>query len=343
MPYKRKDKNRKPWLGQVKTNQQTVRKAFTTKREAIEWEVIQRSKAILLTATSLGEWALNYLSFAQTKFSRKTYLEKSACFRRFFSAIAKEKDVNDLGPGEVLKRLTKQATKRSGYAANKDRKNLMVAWKWGVKYQGLPPINSCQVERFSEERSPRHVPSESDYWKVYEQAWTEQDAIMLFTYLHLAARKPELFRLSWDDVDFEEEKVRLYTKKTKDGSWEESLLPMTDDLKDSLTALRNKGVDKKWVFIDPETGYPYTQRHHWMKNLCKRAQIRHFGLHGIRYLTASILAKAGRPMIEIQAILRHKNLSTTERYIKRLDSVRPALKVLPGLKLKNHPTATQNP
>ncbi|MCK5679311.1 integrase, partial [bacterium] len=229
----------------------------------------------MTTTTSLGEWALNYLNFAQTKFSRKTYLEKSACFRRFFSAIAKEKDVNDLGPGDVLKHLTKQATKRSGYAANKDRKNLMVAWKWGVKYQELPPINPCQVERFPEERSPRHVPSESDYWKVYEQAWTEQDATMLFAYLHLAARKSELFRLSWDDVDFEDEKVRLYTKKTKDGSLEESWLPMSDDLKDSLATHRNKEVDEKWVFTDPESGYPYTQRRHWLKNLCKRAQVRH--------------------------------------------------------------------
>ncbi len=118
---------------------------------------------------------------------------------------------------------------------------------------------------------------------------------------------------------------------------------MTDDLRDVLVTHREKEFDEKWVFIDPESGYPYTQRRHWMKNLCNRAQVSHFGLYGIRHLTASILAKAGTPMIEIQTILKHKNLSTTERYIKRLDSVRPALKALPGLKQKNHQTTTRTP
>jgi len=45
-------------------------------------------------------------------------------------------------------------------------------------------------------------------------------------------------------------------------------------------------------------------------------------------------------MIDIQTILRHKNLSTTERYIRRIESIRPVLKVLP--KLKNHLATTTN-
>jgi len=34
-----------------------------------------------------------------------------------------------------------------------------------------------------------------------------------------------------------------------------------------------------------------------MKHLCKRAKVKHFGLHAIRHLTASILAREGIPMI----------------------------------------------
>jgi integrase len=69
-----------------------------------------------------------------------------------------------------------------------------------------------------------------------------------------------------------------------------------------------------------------------MRRLCDQAKIRKFGLHAIRHLTASILAKANLPMIDIQAVLRHKKLSTTERYIGRIDSLRPSLRVLPSLK-----------
>jgi hypothetical protein len=49
-------------------------------------------------------------------------------------------------------------------------------------------------------------------------------------------------------------------------------------------------------------------------------------------MTASILATSDVSMVDIQAILRHRKLATTERYIHRLTSLRPALRILPGLK-----------
>jgi integrase len=67
-------------------------------------------------------------------------------------------------------------------------------------------------------------------------------------------------------------------------------------------------------------------------------------LHAIRHLTASILAKANVPMIDIKTTLRHKNPATTERYIQRLETVRQALRVLPGRKahtLAVRPTVTK--
>ena len=38
-------------------------------------------------------------------------------------------------------------------------------------------------------------------------------------------------------------------------------------------------------------------------------------------------------MVDIQAILRHKKLSTTELYIHRLGALKPVLKVLSGKKV----------
>jgi integrase len=169
--------------------------------------------------------------------------------------------------------------------------------------------------------------SEKDFWKVYEAAWTEQDAIVILGYLHFAARNSELFRLKWEDVDFSGVKIRLYTRKKKDGSWESSWLPLTDELYNALLAHRGKCVSGTWVFPDPETGEPYIHRLHWMRHLCRRAKVKRFSLHAIRHLAASILAREGIPMIDIQTILRHKILSTTERAFRRVELVRPALKV----------------
>src|SRR5262249_10890395 len=64
--------------------------------------------------------------------------------------------------------------------------------------------------------------------------------------------------------------------------------------------------------------------------LCRLASVKPFGCHAIRHLTASILAKNNTPMVAIQAILRHRKLATTERYVRGLEPVRPYLRVLEG-------------
>ncbi|MGV1098702.1 tyrosine-type recombinase/integrase [Thiovibrio sp. JS02] len=333
MPYKRG----KSWMAQVRINDKKHRKTFPTKAAALAWEVEQRENkepsfpSVQIRTVSLADWATKYMDYAQVKFSATTYDEKKRMFKMFFNSVDPHLPVGSLTSGMVLDFLQGQASSRSGYAANKDRKNLVAAWNWGMKYLGLPSPNPCLVDRFPEERQKRYVPPEKDFWKVFEHASTAQDEVMLLAYLHLAARRSELFGLRWDDVDFSEQKIRLYTRKRRDGSLEFDWLPLTDDLHNAL--LTHRQVAKtEWVFPDPETGKPYLYRIHWMNRLCKKAGVKKFGLHAIRHLTASILAKENVPMIDIQSILRHKNLSTTERYIRRLDSIRPALRVLPGRK-----------
>jgi integrase len=282
----------------------------------------------------LLDWANAYLEFSMSRFVSKTFEEKKGVFKRFFKINDPVLSVELLRPGHVLSYLQNQNDNRSGYAANKDRKNLVAAWNWGIKYFGLPLINPCLVERFSETKQVRYVPSESDFWKVYDVAETVQDKVMLLAYLHLAGRRSEIFHLRWLDIDFSESKARLYTRKRKGGSLESDWLPLTDDLYNSFLDLKQTS-NNEWVFPSPQTQIPYAQRNKWLWKLCELAEVKRFGIHAIRHLTASILAKSDVSMIDIQSILRHRNLATTERYIRRLSSLRPALMVLPGIKATN--------
>jgi integrase len=234
--------------------------------------------------------------------------------------------VSEMGPRLALKYLQKQTEERSGYAANKERKNLLAAWNWGIKYLVFPAPNPFLVDKFPEQRHNRYVSPEDDFWKVYDVV-EGQDKVMLLAYLQLAARRSELFRLRWEDVDFAKGEIRLTTRKRLGGSLEEDWLPMLDELHNAL--LRHRQINKsEWVFPDPKTGAPYLYRQHWMKRLCASVGVRHFGLHAIRHLTASILANEGVPVIVIQGILRHKNSNTTQRYLHRLSELKTALTAL---------------
>lgn len=108
-------------------------------------------------------------------------------------------------------------------------------------------------------------------------------------------------------------------------------LPMTTDLRQALMGwlqerLKISTSNKEHVFVcldqtpfcEQYYGQPFIHRQHLMERLCKRAEVKPFGFHSIRHLTASILYKKGYTLAIIQAILRQANPNTTARYIRSL-------------------------
>jgi integrase len=342
MPYKRGQK----WVAQVRVCGKRKEKIFLNKKEAIVWESESRSNPEEIwsektNTVSLFDWSQKYLDYAKAQFASVTYDEKRAMFKRVLKEIDPALPVSELTPGHIQAYITKQKMERSGYAANKDRKNLVAAWNWGMEYMNpnLQKPNPCQVKKMLEDRSPRYVPPEEDFWKVYDLA-TGQDKVMLLAFLHLAARRGEVFRLTWDDIDFNAGKVRLWTRKRHGGGLEFDWLPMTKMLSESLIKWQEnrpiKDVENVFLCLEKKNfcienyGNPFKHRQHFMGNLCERAEVKPFGFHAIRHLTASTMYKLGYTVADIQIILRHESATTTAKYIKSLgnEGVRPALEAL---------------
>jgi integrase len=328
-------------------------------RNAAEWEKAKRQELIKelseqalppTVSITYDEWLLEYLDDAKLRFVKKTYQEKKGAFDR----LAKMPEIDADTPVENLtiklcrQFLSNQFKNRSGYAANKDRKNLATAWKWGQSnFPDWPKVENpfSNIAKFPETRQARYVPPEDDFWTVYQTA-KGQDRVMLLTMLHLAARKNEIFGLTIHDLDFKNSQVRLRTRKRLGGHLEEDWVPMTTLLKEKLLAwikyrMSIPGVDKLHVFVcldetpfcDQYYGQPFKQRRHLMARLCKKANVPHFGFHAIRHLSASILYQSGETVAVIQEILRHKSPNTTERYLRRLfgsERTREALEKLNG-------------
>ena len=324
--------------------------SMKSKREATVWEKEEKERMerqLSLTNSEslmIVKWTNEYLEEAQTRFSDKTFKEKQSAFIRFakFENLVSDFPVELITIDICRNFLNHQFKTRSGYAANKDRKNLGTAWNWGMDNlhdfpAGKNPFHA--IKKYPEIRSNRYVPPESDFWKAYHVA-EEQDKIMLLAFYYLAARRNEIFQLKWSDVDFNSDQVCLWTQKREGGDREPDWLPMTPDLRNALLDWREKRLsqsymDKEHVFVCLEKtpfcedyyGKPFKVRQHYMKKLCNKAKVKQFGFHSIRHLVATILYHKGCSLSEIQAILRHKSPSTTEKYLKSLgiENVRKAL------------------
>jgi integrase len=327
MPYFNEQRGK--WMAQVVINGLKYRTQHDTKAEAKQWETAKKNEKAPPSnpVFTLLSWSAAYLAYSAEKHSLKTLAEKKLAFRKLFASVSSETAAVDLHKGLVLAHFATQSRERSGYAANKDRKNLVAAWNWAAEYlPGFPPRNPFLTSRFSEERCARYVPPEKDFWAVYKKAESERDKLMLLCYLHLAARKSEIFYLRREDVDLDRQQIRLCTKKRKDGSLHHDWLPMTNRLRKAMS-IHLAASPGLWVFPDPRTGEPYLSRQHWLSRLCRKAKVKPFGLHGIRHLSASILVSSRVSLLDVQTILRHTNLTTTQRYVHRLESVRKAIEV----------------
>jgi len=340
MPSKITKRGQMKWRASVMVNGITKQKLYpdATKqsyRQAVIWEqeIKEQLKKteIDMDCWKIVDWANEYLDDIEKRFCKKTLLEKKSAFSRLVNYLNKDMRVNELTPRLALPFLRQQLKNRSGYAANKDRKNLSAAWNWGCKYLDHFPremINPFSaVDKFPEIRKPRYVPPEDDFWSIYKIA-EEQDQIMLLTFLHTAGRRSEIFNLCWEDLDWGNNQIRLWTSKREGGNKESDWLPMTSELRQALLNWWEKRPVKetKHVFVciggnlldEKYYGKPFITRKSFMKRLCKKAGVKHFGFHSIRHLTATILYHKGYNVSVIQSILRHKSPTTTNRYLRTL-------------------------
>lgn len=158
-----------------------------------------------------------------------------------------------------------------------------------------------------------------------------------------AARMNEVNQLTWDDVNFENRFVALWTRKKRYGNRESRDIPMVQKLYDILHyRFQNRDADKPWVFWHRYWSRaagkfiegPFIERKKIMKTLCKKAGVRYFRFHPFRHFTASILDDLGIPIGTIQRILGYENRKTTEGYLHSIgEAERKAMQKLESVDL----------
>jgi integrase len=121
------------------------------------------------------------------------------------------------------------------------------------------------------------------------------------------ARKREVLDARWEDIDFEHKSWRIHTTK----SGQPRHVPLSDGAIAVLEALPR---DSEWIFANEDTGKPYASIYASWHTARTRAGLADVRVHDLRHSFASFLVNAGRSIYEVQRLLGHAHIRTTQRY-----------------------------
>lgn len=124
------------------------------------------------------------------------------------------------------------------------------------------------------------------------------------------ARKTEVLEARWEQFDLERRQWRV--PKAKSGY--HRFIPISDGALLILRAREELANASPWVFPNPATGKPYQEIFNAWNTARRRAGLPDLRIHDLRHSFASSLVNGGTPLYEVQKLLGHSSIRTTERY-----------------------------
>ena len=122
------------------------------------------------------------------------------------------------------------------------------------------------------------------------------------------ARKQEALTAKWSDFDFQRRQWRIPI--TKLGRPRH--VPLSDGAIALLNSVPRHGCD--WVFPNPKTLMPYDNIFTAWDTARTKAGLSEVRIHDLRHSFASFLVNSGRSLYEVQHLLGHTQIKTTQRY-----------------------------
>ncbi len=183
------------------------------------------------------------------------------------------------------------------------------------------------LKKLKEPRKPRRYLTREEIAAVIDAAprWFRP---LVVAGIYTGARKCELTRLRWSDIDFAGGKIALYRSKVGNAD----LLDLHADVAAELKALRRRREKRKevkdtdHVFLS-RRGTPFTNvSRSWEITLERAGLAGRDGLtfHSLRHSHATWFLSNGGSVRDLQAQLGHAALSTTEIYAAAINERRRA-------------------
>lgn len=181
--------------------------------------------------------------------------------------------------------------------------------KWDMP--GVPNNPTAGIPLMKEDNVKERYLSTEEAQRLYE-VLTRSDNQMLQYIIPMliltGARKREVLDARWEDFDHERRLWRIHTTKLGKPRF----VPMSDGVIKLLA--ETPRYDCEWAFPNPKTLKPFVSIFNSWDSARREAGLADVRVHDLRHSTASFLVNAGRSLYEVQRLLGHTQIKTTQRY-----------------------------
>lgn len=157
---------------------------------------------------------------------------------------------------EYRVRRREQATRRTGrsHPASRNRElgRIAAALNWAVATERIPSNPWAKLKNEPEPRGRSTVVEPADFARYHQAAAPAFAAAVLLAY-ETGARRTEIFRLRWDNLDKRTQCLVLYADDTKTG--QQRRIPV---LAETWAWLMAQSRVCEWVFFNPATRKPWS-------------------------------------------------------------------------------------
>ena len=185
-----------------------------------------------------------------------------------------------------------------------------LAAKWEVEGAGANPARKVDLFKLNNEKQT--FLSKEQVATLLDALATSpnKDLLAIVKFLLLTgARKQEALKAEWREFDLANRSWVIPLSKSGTAR----KVAISDPLVALLETLPSRGKSP-YLFTNPATAKPYVGVWYAWNSARKRAGLAHVRIHDLRHSFASFLVNSGRGLYEVQRLLGHAHIKTTQRY-----------------------------
>jgi len=252
-------------------------------------------------------WADKYQKWSEIN---KRSWKRDKLSLKYLKAFFKGKKLEEITPMLVESYKDERIKKVKGATVNRELACLKHMLNLAINEDLILKNPVKSVRFFREEEAQFRVLSSSEKEKLIMSS-NDYVSVAITIALHTGMRRGEILNLTWKNIDFEKNYIRV--ERTKSGR--PRIIPMNSAVKNTLLDMAKKNAHPEYVFWNKKWQNPIHDIKNGFRAACEKVGLGKLRFHDLRHTFASDLIMNGIDLVTVSQILGHSNISiTAKRY-----------------------------